>query len=239
MTEPYTLPNRINLSQKGKYCILKSNIVRALKTNVLAAICLQVIALFIGISFFYWPQSQPVFLFFSQLKTQYGLTYAVVATAIFGGFIPYCYLLMSGKLGPNQVKQGVFYCVLWGMMGALIDTFYGLQNSLFGSEAQVMIIIKKTAFDQFVFSAFLTCPLLTALYMWKDNGFSGSITWQQFTPAILFLKIATTVVTNWLIWIPSVALIYMMPSALQLPLFNLVLCFFVLVLATVQHDDPI
>jgi hypothetical protein len=75
--------------------------------------------------------------------------------------------------------------------------------------------------------------------MWKDNGFSGSITWQQFTPAILFLKIATTVVTNWLIWIPSVALIYMMPSGLQLPLFNLVLCFFVLVLATVQHDDPI
>jgi hypothetical protein len=238
MTEPHLSPNLANISLADGLWMLKNIIVRALKHNLLAAFFLQIIAIFIGVSFFYWPQSQPVFLFFSQLKIEYGSSYAVVATALFGGLLPYLYLLFSGKLGSQPIKQCLFYCLLWGAMGALVDAFYGLQSSLFGDDMSLMTIVKKTAFDQFVFSALLTCPLLTTLYIWKDNGFSGRITWQQLTPSMLFLKISATVVTNWLIWIPSVSLIYMMPSSLQIPLFNLVLCFFVLVLAALQNDTP-
>jgi hypothetical protein len=73
--------------------------------------------------------------------------------------------------------------------------------------------------------------------MWQDQGFNWLKTRRQLTLPILTIKIATTVVTNWLIWIPSVILIYMMPLSLQIPLFNLVLCFFVLVLSAVQKDE--
>jgi hypothetical protein len=161
----------------------------------------------------------------------------VIATATFGGLIPYLFLLLHGKLVGNPIKHCVFYCLLWAFMGGLIDAFYSFQSYLFGDNIQLLTIIKKTAFDQFVFSAFLTCPFLTVLYMWQDQGFNWLKTRRQLTLPILTIKIATTVVTNWLIWIPSVILIYMMPLSLQIPLFNLVLCFFVLVLSAVQKDE--
>lgn len=217
--------------------ILQGAIGYALKSNIVAALFLQVIAVFIGLCYFYWPPARPIFSSIAQLKVEYGISYAVLATAIFGGIIPYCYLFLSGKLGPQVIKQFIFYCLLWAAMGGIIDTFYGLQAYLFGDDTRWLTVVKKTAFDQFVFSAFLTCPLLTILYMWKDNGFSCITARAQFKAATLFIKITTTVVTNWLIWIPSVSLIYMMPIALQLPLFNLVLCLFVLVLSALQHEE--
>ena len=53
---------------------------------------------------------------------------------------------------------------------------------------------------------------------------------------LFLLYLPTTIITNWLVWIPSVLLIYLMPPMLQIPLFNLVLCFFVLVLAILNTD---
>jgi len=36
-------------------------------------------------------------------------------------------------------------------------------------------------------------------------------------------------VTNWLVWIPALALVYSLPAALQFPLFSVIMCFFILV----------
>jgi hypothetical protein len=46
---------------------------------------------------------------------------------------------------------------------------------------------------------------------------------------ILFLLFST-----WIIWIPAVTIVYSMPTNLQIPLFNLTLCFFVLVITIAE-----
>lgn len=210
--------------------VLLSNIRHALKENFIPAVFLQCFAVFVAVSYFYWPGSHGVFNFFAHLKSTYGVIYAVVSTSLFGGIIPYIYLLFAGKIPRYKVQQCVFYVLIWAVIGVLVNTFYEWQAIWFGDDTDWLTIVKKTALDQFVFSLFLTCPLLTLAYLWKDQGFS----WQRTRPhlgSMLTLRIPTTVLTNWLIWIPAVSLIYAMPPNLQIPLFNLVLCFFVLILS--------
>jgi hypothetical protein len=48
------------------------------------------------------------------------------------------------------------------------------------------------------------------------------------------VKIPTVILSNWLVWIPAVSVVYAMPTELQIPLFNLVLCFWVLLLAVLN-----
>lgn len=204
---------------------------QALRANVLPAVFLQCLALIIGLSYFYWSAALPIFEAVEALKLRYGASFAVYSTAIFGGAIPYCYLLLTGKITFKPVQQAIFYCLLWAFMGFVVDTFYGWQGIWFGTGNDWQTIATKTFIDQFLWSAFVTCPFMTLMFMYKDAKFD----WKDFVTSIdrrLFtLHIPSIVITNWLIWIPAVSLIYMMPSALQLPLFNVVLCFFVLVLA--------
>ena len=49
-------------------------------------------------------------------------------------------------------------------------------------------------------------------------------------------KFATIQISAWIVWVPAVLIIYSLPANLQIPLFNLVLCFFSLVLAFVSRD---
>jgi hypothetical protein len=47
--------------------------------------------------------------------------------------------------------------------------------------------------------------------------------------------------STWAVWIPAVTIIYCLPAPLQIPLFNLVLCFWVLVLSFISKrpaDKP-
>ena len=37
--------------------------------------------------------------------------------------------------------------------------------------------------------------------------------------------------TTWMVWTPATAIVYSLPTALQIPLFNLTLCFFVLLVS--------
>jgi hypothetical protein len=43
-------------------------------------------------------------------------------------------------------------------------------------------------------------------------------------------RVLPVMVSNWGVWIPAVSIIYMLPPALQLPLQNLVLCLWALML---------
>lgn len=215
---------------------LGRNIKSAISANLLPGLCLQLFALAIGLSYFYWPASQYTFQYFADLKAEYGVMYAVISTSLFGGLLPFLYMLLSGKIRFSPFKQLLFYVLIWAFLGAVINWFYGLQVVLFGEGNDWLTIVKKTAFDQFVFSTFLTGPMIALAFLWKDQQFNWQKTKMHFDD-LLKVQIPTTVVTTWIIWIPAVTVIYMMPSNLQIPLFNLVLCFFVLILAILNVGD--
>jgi len=224
-------PQTIAQAQPSYASRLFNRITAALRHNLLPGIILQTIAVSLVLAYFYLPAAQPLFLFFTDMKRHYGLLYSLVATSIFGGIIPFLLLRMTGQLHGHLGHEFLFYVVFWAAKGIEVDLFYTLQNHLFGSGHDLKTIVCKTMVDQFLYVAFWAAPCLTLIFLWKDQGFSLSRTRQRLDRDFFVMHIPTIIISNWLIWIPAVSMIYLMPPSLQVPMFNLVLCFFVLLLA--------
>ncbi|MBF7074936.1 hypothetical protein ISG33_16155 [Glaciecola sp. MH2013] len=215
---------------------LLSEVKSAAKTNLIPGLILQSFALLIVFLYFKVPATAPAFLFAAELKLQYPSVFAIVSTSIFGGLLPYLFLIIKGKVLKNWLYHLLFFIVVWAFMGWLIDSFYVLQSDWFGNNNEWQTVLKKTLTDQFIFSVFITSPLITLLYMWRETEFNFSECIDNLRSNYLFHRLPATIVSTWCVWLPAVVLIYTMPSSLQLPLFNLVLCFFVLLLSALGKD---
>jgi hypothetical protein len=95
----------------------------------------------------------------------------------------------------------------------------------------------KVAVDQFIYSACWAAPTITLNYLWMEAQFNLRAWWRALSVQYLIQKLSTVIVSNWLVWIPAVSIIYAMPAELQIPLFNLVLCFWVLLLAVLNKQE--
>lgn len=208
----------------------------AFKQNLVPAIILQSFALSIAICYFFWPASHNVFSFFAELKAQYGWRYAGVSTAIFAGIIPFLYLLATNKVASGKITLLIFYVLFWAYKGIEINFVFQLQSWLFGSTFNFETVVKKTLADQLIYAPLWVVPSIVLTYLWRDLNFSFR-RWRHAIkqPELWQLKIPTVIISNWLIWVPAVAIIYSMPPMLQIPMFNLVMCFFVILLASLQH----
>ena len=209
---------------------LRADIIRAFRHNLIPGLVLQVIAVSLALLYYFWPPALPAFAFVADLKGRYGMLYAVCATALFGGIIPFAYLWASGQTRQHPGGELLFYLLFWGYKGAEVDLFYRLQGWLFGTDNSWQTVVAKTSFDQLVYAAFWMVPTIAVAYLWKDSGFN----WRRFRHRLdqrfFALTVPTIVVSNWLVWLPAVSVIYFMPPHLQVPLYNLVQCFFVILL---------
>ena len=215
---------------------IKQSIVAALKKKLLPGLVLQLFALSILVIYFFVPATKPVFSWFGLLKQDYGFAYSFIATALFGGLIPFLYLWLSNSLAPNRNILGllVFYIVFWGLKGMEVDFFYRLQADWFGTGNDAKTIITKMAADQFIYSALWAAPGITMVYLWMESNWSIAECKRAMDKKFFCVKIPTVILSNWLVWIPAVSVVYAMPGELQIPLFNLVLCFWVLLLAVLN-----
>ena len=68
--------------------------------------------------------------------------------------------------------------------------------------------------------------------MFKEANFNFRVWWSRFWTRHFFLwQIPECLLSVWCVWCPACTMIYILPSPLQIPLFNIVLCFWALVLA--------
>jgi len=131
-------------------------------------------------------------------------------------------------------RQGLFYVLFFAERGVEVDAFYRLQVVLFGDGNDVETIVKKVLVDQFVYSMLFAAPINMLCFLWKDLDFSFSKLKEALDWSFVTFRWPCGVVSAWIVWIPAVSCIYVLPSSLQIPLFNLVLCFFVLLLTFVS-----
>ncbi len=218
---------------------IKQSILAALKQNLLPGLVLQLFAATILIIYFFVPTSKPLFTLFGELKHTYGFGYSFIATALFGGLIPFLYLWLSKSLAPNRNILGlfVFYVVFWGLKGMEVDFFYRLQADWFGTDNEIKTIATKVAVDQLLYSALWAAPGITIVYLWMESNWSIAESQKAMNKEFFCIKIPTVILSNWLVWTPAVCIVYAMPGELQIPLFNLVLCFWVLMLAVLNKKQ--
>ena len=180
----------------------------AFKKNLIPAFILQCFALSIALSYAYWPQTHPVFDFFAELRNDYAWHYAALSTAFFGGLLPFLFLAGSGRINKYLSASLFFYLVLWAIKGVEVNFLYQLQNILFGDNNAPTTVIKKVAFDQFIYSAFWAAPSIMLSNIWRDNDFNWQKTRAAWCETDLWaIRIPAAIISNWLIWIPATAII--------------------------------
>jgi hypothetical protein len=170
------------------------------------------------------------------LKAAWGYPYSMASTALFGGLVPFLVLWGSGRVERQRVPaELVFYLVFWSWKGAEIDALYRAQAELFGSGSSLSVIVQKTAVDQFFYNSLWGAPTQTICFLWKDSDFSWSEMQQRLAQQGMLSRTVIVLLPTWVVWIPAVAIVYSLPSALQIPLFSLVLCFWCLLLTFVSR----
>ena len=106
-----------------------------------------------------------------------------------------------------------------------------------GRSTDALVVFYKVLVDQFVYCVFWSAPTTAIVYGWKNADFA----WKKVR-VIRFLnelvsESAFLLLTTWILWIPAVSIIYAMPANLQIPMFNLTLCFFVIIISYLEPKN--
>ena len=212
--------------------------VAGFRANLIPGIVLWVGGLWVALAYYKMDSAKGFFDGVISVKQTYGFLYSFLATGLFGGLIPFLYLWAAGKIKKGRVSSyGAFFVLYWAFRGVEVDAFYRLQSILFGDGLDWSTITVKVLVDQFVYCIVWSAPLTATCYGWKDAGFSWSRLRQTTTRQAFLFEIARLLLTTWILWIPATAIIYSLPLALQVPLFNLTLCFFVLLVSVFSKDE--
>jgi hypothetical protein len=211
--------------------------IAGMRANLLPGLVLQSFALTIVVGYFHVAEVERALDVLGALKREWGYGYSACSTAFFGGLIPFVTLWACGRI-PRGREAGelAFYIAFWIWKGVEVDALYRGQVLLFGDSADATVIGTKLAVDQFLYNPLWAVPTQTVCFLWKDAGFSLSELKRHLAERTLARRSATILFSTWIVWIPAVAIIYALPAPLQIPLFNLVLCFWCLLLTFISRD---
>ena len=215
---------------------IQKSISSALKQNLLPGLILQCFALALLATYFFIPAANPIFSYFSDLKHEFGYAYSGFATALFGGVIPFIVIWFRNRHSQTHASLSVFvfYIGFWVYRGIEVDFFYRMQAVWFGSDHQLNTLLKKVAVDQIIYSPFWAAPSIATAYLWRECNFNFTELKRSLNKEFLRVKLPTLIVSSWVVWTPAVSIIYAMPNELQIPIQNLVLCFWALMLAVLN-----
>lgn len=153
---------------------------------------------------------------------------AFLNRVIFCGLLPGAFLVAVPSLRPRRlVATVVAYCLWAGFWGIACDAFFTLQQNLFGAGTDAWTLIQKTLVDQLVWNVFLCTPANALFFPWVAGGFvrvpfPG---WRDF----FFGRCLPILFSNWMVWIPVTAVMYVFPLPLQIQLVGLAGAFWMLV----------
>ncbi len=210
---------------------------RGVRANLVPGLVLQLFALtFVG-AYYLSPDFAAGLDRVGAWKETWGYAFSVPSTALFGGAIPFLVLWVSKLVPPGEaLRQLLFYVGFWCWKGAEVDAFYRAQAWLFGSEATLLVVVEKVFVDQFIYNPLWAAPTQAICFLWKDSGFSRTELRRRLRVRPLAWRVVVVLVSTWVVWVPAVCIVYSLPSPLQLPLFNLVLCFWCLLLSFVSRQ---
>jgi hypothetical protein len=211
--------------------------IEGFRRNRVPAVVLQAVAAALLAGYFFAPPLRPAFDAVSDLKQKTDPWFAMVSTAFFAGAVPWMVSLHRGRIPPGRGLPHLIGMMLyWAVAGGVVDALYTFQDRIFGSDRDIGTLALKTLVDQGPFNLIWATPACLVFYGWKEADFN----WSRFRRAhprpVVLRKYITIQVSCWIVWIPAVAMIYAMPLGLQQPLFNLVICFFSLLLLFINRE---
>lgn len=207
---------------------------------MLPGLVLQAFAIALVAAYYFHAPTRAALDSLAAVKSRFGFAYSMLSTALFGGAIPYLYMRLHPRTRAVTPRtHGPFYLAFWAYKGFEVDLFYRIQGWLFGNQPTLATIAKKVVVDQFVYCVLISMPFTVIAFYWKDTGFAWKRLRALNVPAFLKASLPVALLGTWIVWIPAVTVIYCLPPALQIPLFNIVLCFYALMIAALNARNAV
>jgi hypothetical protein len=218
---------------------LVSHLRAAARQNAVPALVLQALAVALLWGYYAWPPLHEVLERLMRVKLAWGAAYSFLAGALFAGLLPRLLLRWMGVDRGALAPELAFAVAFWGYRSVEVDLMYRLQAHWFGALPDWPTVIAKTAFDQLLYSPLWAVPSIALAFEWKDAGYSWRALRGRLDREFFALRLPAAVVANAMVWLPAVIAIYFLPSALQLPVSNLVASFWVmLMIVLLRRREP-
>ena len=217
---------------------IASSIAAVFRENRVPCIALNIIVITLVGSYYQVPAVASVWEAVGAFKLKWAYAFSLGSTIFAAVLLPTLVQLWMGTLpAAGRWKRVGLLSLFWGYRGMEIDWFYQVQGWLFGTGNDATTLLKKVTLDQFVMSPLWFVPTVLITMRWVDMGGSWARTRASLTREFWMRTCPTVMVTNWLVWIPTLALVYSLPPALQFPLFSVVMCFFILIVTLLARGD--
>ena len=205
----------------------------AVRANAVPAFVIQALMLATVTSYYLHPPFAELLNGVAEVKRAYGVVFVVTASVLAGSILPELLLVLlfqRGRVQMRNFRNVLFTAPVWAIAGVSVDLLYRGLAAALGDQATPAVVVAKICIDQFVYNVLFAAPYAVIAYEWKNRGFSFAAIRHCFTLEYYKDKIVPTLLTTWAVWIPLIAMIYSLPSALQFPLFSLALTLWVLLL---------
>ena len=213
---------------------------RAARANLWPGLGLQIVMALVVAAYFRAGWAKPWFDEFALLKARGGFLFSMAAAAVAGALLPEALIVIFFQRGRATKRNGANLCfglVFWAAMGFCVDLLYRGQSRWFGSELTAAVLVKKVLVDQFIYNPVFSAPVTVWCYEWRNRRYQIDGLGQFFTGQFYVGSVLPTLVATWGVWIPAVTLIYCLPPLLQIPLYNLALTFWALMLAYINSNE--
>ncbi|MDD3179066.1 MAG: hypothetical protein PHQ04_01805 [Opitutaceae bacterium] len=218
---------------------------RGARANALPGIVLQIVALALVLAYYHHPPSRALLEQLADFRRSTGFGFSIASTGLFGGLLPFLYIKLNPRTAGRYCwSQGAAFIIFWAYKGFEIDLFYRLLAHSVGAEASPITVTAKVLLDQFVYCPVYAIPGTVLLYEWTEVRFAmARVAADIRTGGWYYRRVLPALLSNIGVWVPATAIIYTLPTPLQLPLQNVVLFFFTLLLAHLtarraQEDCP-
>ncbi len=213
---------------------------RGARANLLPGLALQVFALVLVLAYYHHAPTREAVNRLADLRTHMGVTFGIISTGLCGGLLPFIYLKTVPSTRTRYTwTQGAVITAFWAYKGLEIGLWYHFLAWSVGEGNGPGTVVTKMILDQFIYCPVLAVPLTVLIYDWCEHGFSGTaLAAEVRAPRWYARRVLPMLISNLGVWVPAVCIIYALPTALQLPLQNLVLCFFTLLVAHISKREP-
>lgn len=217
--------------------------IRGLRANALPGLVLQAAALALVLGYYHAPAVHQALSDLTRFRERQDIAFSAGCTALTGGLVPFLYLHYGQRNPSGRPRygwgQGAALIGFWAYRGLEVDYWYRFQALMVGTGHDWRTIALKSFFDQFLYSPLWAVPITAAVYERIDGEGLAA----DFRRGGWFRRrVLPLLISNVGVWLPAVAIIYALPTPLQLPLQNIVLCFYTLIVAhqTSPHaNDPV
>lgn len=155
-----------------------------------------------------------------NLKTQGGLLFAMVTTALSSAVLPEIAKRLTLPNEPRPTaKDWAFLLTFFCVIGIEVDTLYRSLGGLLGTEVTPRVVLTKVLFDQLLFSTLISIPQSSVSFCWRDMDYKWSRVREKLRNGGFAKLYWPMMVMCWAFWVPVLACVYSMPKDMQFILF--------------------